>query len=78
MQTIDIREKLAQIDAYWSPHVVAELNGQQVKLAKFKDEFVWHHHPDTDETFIVLEGALRIDVNVSGGAPPGARGAGGA
>jgi len=60
MQTIDIAAKLSQIDDYWSPHVVAELNGQHVKLAKFKDEFVWHHHDDEDEMFLVVKGSFEM------------------
>ena len=48
MKTIDLNEKYALINAQWTPHVVAELNGQQVKLAKIEGEFVWHAHDDED------------------------------
>jgi len=46
---------------HWKPRVVAEMNDYQFKLAKIKGEFVWHNHPDTDETFIVIEGRLDIE-----------------
>ena len=57
----NLAEKLSKIDEHWSPRVVAELNGQHVKLAKLKGEFVWHQHDEEDEFFMVLEGALRIE-----------------
>ena len=47
MKTLDLNEKYALINAQWTPHVVAELNGQQVKLAKIEGEFVWHAHEQT-------------------------------
>ncbi len=46
---------------HWKPRVVAEMNDYQFKLAKIKGEFVWHNHPDTDETFVVIEGRLDIE-----------------
>ncbi len=61
-QTIDLVGKIALIDAHWQPRVVAEMNDYQFKVVKVEGEFVWHRHADTDETFIVLEGELRIDV----------------
>ncbi len=61
-QTIDLVGKTALIDAHWQPRVVAEMNDYQFKVVKVEGEFVWHRHADTDETFIVLEGELRIDV----------------
>ncbi|MFO7545198.1 MAG: TrmO family methyltransferase [Trueperaceae bacterium] len=57
----DLREKLAMIDAPWSPRVVAELNDHQFKLAKFRGPFVWHAHHDVDEAFLVIEGAMRLE-----------------
>jgi len=62
MLPINLAEKLAQIEGFWRPHIVAELNGQQVKLAKLKGEFIWHHHPDEDELFHVLRGRLTIEM----------------
>lgn len=60
-RSINFKEKLNSFDDLWSPRVVAEMNNYQLKLVKVKGDFVWHDHPDTDETFIVLEGELRID-----------------
>ena len=60
--TINIDEKLAQFDATWTPHIIAELNGQQVKLAKIEGEFTWHDHADEDELFLVLTGRLRMQM----------------
>jgi mannose-6-phosphate isomerase-like protein (cupin superfamily) len=61
-QAIDLVAKIAQIDGYWQPRVVAEMNDYQFKVVKVEGEFQWHRHADTDETFIVLEGELHIDV----------------
>ena len=60
MGKFNLTEKLNLIDAYWSPKIVGELNGQHVKLAKLKGEFVWHHHDEEDELFMVLDGTLLI------------------
>ena len=58
---MNLAGKLAKIQSYWDPKVVGELNNQEVKLAKVKGEFVWHHHENEDELFLVLEGVLRIE-----------------
>ncbi len=60
MDVIDLKDKLAAIDDHWQPRIVAELNGQHMKLAKLKGEFVWHHHENEDEAFLVLEGRLTL------------------
>ena len=60
MEKINLAEKLSRFEEHWSPRIVAELNGQHVKLAKLKGEFVWHHHADEDELFLVLHGTLTI------------------
>ena len=60
-QTIDLLGKIALIEGHWQPRVVAEMNDYQFKVVKLAGDFVWHSHADTDETFIVLEGELRID-----------------
>lgn len=57
---INLAQKLSLFSDHWSPKIMAELNGQQVKLAKLKGEFVWHSHEDEDELFLVLQGALKI------------------
>ncbi len=65
--TINIDEKLAQFDATWTPHIIAELNGQQVKLAKLEGEFTWHDHANEDELFLVLTGRLRMQMKTATG-----------
>lgn len=60
-QPINLQEKLARLDEAWQPRVIAEMNDYQFKVVKLDGDFVWHSHADTDETFIVLEGELRID-----------------
>lgn len=57
---INLAAKLALIHDHWMPKVIAEMNDYQFKLVKLKDDFVWHAHADTDETFIVIAGRLRI------------------
>lgn len=61
MEKVNIKEKLSLFGEHWSPKVVGELNGQHVKLAKLSGEFVWHHHDDEDELFLVIEGELRME-----------------
>ena len=62
LERIDLSEKLSRINAHWSPRIVAELNGQHVKLVKLEGEFVWHSHAQEDELFLVLSGQLRIEL----------------
>lgn len=61
MEKISIRDKLALFSEHWSPKIIAELNGQQVKLAKLQGEFIWHQHETEDELFYVLKGRLHMD-----------------
>ncbi len=58
---IRLPEKFDLLTERWQPRVVAEMNDYQFKIARLQGDFIWHHHADTDETFIVLEGILRID-----------------
>ena len=60
-QAINLARKFAMFDERWSPKVIAERNDYQFKIVKLEGDFIWHDHPDTDETFIVIEGTLRID-----------------
>ena len=60
-EPINFRDKLALFSEPWQPKVVAEMNDYQFKVVKLEGDFIWHDHQDTDETFIVLEGKLRID-----------------
>lgn len=61
MQVVDLADKLTRITEHWRPKIVAELNGQEVKLAKLQGEFVWHTHALEDELFLVVTGELRVD-----------------
>jgi mannose-6-phosphate isomerase-like protein (cupin superfamily) len=61
MEKVNIAQKFAYITEYWKPYIAAELNGQLVKLDKLKGEFVWHHHENEDEMFLVVKGRLRIE-----------------
>jgi mannose-6-phosphate isomerase-like protein (cupin superfamily) len=61
IDTVNLKDKLAHFSAHWSPKIVGELNGQQVKLVKFLGEFVWHHHDHEDELFLVVRGRFRME-----------------
>ena len=61
VEKVNISEKLALFDEIWSPKIVGELNGQHVRLVKFLGEFVWHHHDDEDEMFLVIDGRFRME-----------------
>ncbi len=58
MDKINLKQKLSTFSDHWHPRIVGELNGQHVKVAKFKGEFVWHSHEHEDELFLVLKGRL--------------------
>ena len=60
-QAINLRRKLSLFTEQWQPKVIAEMNDYQFKLVRLEGDFIWHDHPDTDETFFVLEGEVRID-----------------
>ena len=60
MDKVNLADKLALFSDYWHPRIVGELNGQHVKLAKLKGEFIWHRHEQEDELFLVLAGRLTI------------------
>ncbi len=61
MNKINLAEKLALFSGHWDPKIVAELNGQHVKLVKFRGEFVWHHHEHEDELFLVVQGSFQME-----------------
>jgi len=61
MEKVSLAEGFASFDEHWSPRLADECNGQAVKLAKAKGEFVWHSHDDADELFFVVSGRLRIE-----------------
>lgn len=60
-EKVNINEKLSIINDYWNPRIAGELNGQEVKLVKFKGEFVWHHHDYEDEMFLVIDGSFKME-----------------
>ncbi|MDP6755276.1 MAG: cupin domain-containing protein [Candidatus Marinimicrobia bacterium] len=61
VRSVNLNKKFRKFSDQWSPKVIAEMNDYQFKLVKAEGEFVWHLHNDTDETFIVINGKLRID-----------------
>ena len=61
MNKVNLMEKFKQIHEFWKPYIAAELNGQHVKLDKLKGEFIWHHHDNEDELFLVVKGRFRIE-----------------
>ena len=61
MECIDLSHELSRFDDHWSPKIIANLNGQDVKLAKFSGDFHWHTHSDADELFFVLKGSFTME-----------------
>jgi len=61
MEKVNLNQKFSMFSEHWSPKIVGELNGQHVKLAKLKGEFVWHQHEEEDELFFVVKGSLKME-----------------
>jgi len=61
MEKVNIAEKLSLFNEHWHPHIVGDLNGQQVKLVKLQAPFTWHHHKQEDEMFLVVKGRFRME-----------------
>ena len=61
VEKVNVAQKLSLFGEHWSPKIVGELNGQHIKLVKFSGEFVWHHHDDEDEMFLVVNGRFRME-----------------
>ena len=61
MEKVNLHQKLSLFSDYWNPRIIGELNGQQVKLVKFKGEFVWHKHDHEDELFYVVKGSFNME-----------------
>ncbi|MBU8975270.1 MULTISPECIES: cupin domain-containing protein [unclassified Lysobacter] len=59
---INLARKLATFDEHWQPRTVATFNGHDIMVVKVKGEFIWHHHDDTDDLFLVLSGRIRIEL----------------
>lgn len=62
MEKVKLLQKFDLVTEHWSPKIVGELNGQQVKLVKLKGEFIWHQHENEDEAFFVMKGSLRMEL----------------
>jgi len=60
VEKVNLSDKFALFNDHWSPKIVGELNGQHVKLVKLQGEFVWHHHDEEDELFLVVKGQLTL------------------
>jgi mannose-6-phosphate isomerase-like protein (cupin superfamily) len=60
MESVNLNEKLSRVSEHWSPKIVGELNDTYIKVVKFTGEFLWHHHDDEDEMFLVVKGRLRM------------------
>ena len=61
MDKVNISEKLSQFSDHYNPRIIGELNGQYVKAVKLMGEFVWHHHDNEDELFLVIKGKLKME-----------------
>lgn len=61
MEKINLKEKFSQFSDHWNPRIIGELNGQYVKAAKLKGAFIWHHHEQEDEMFLVIKGTLKME-----------------
>jgi mannose-6-phosphate isomerase-like protein (cupin superfamily) len=61
MEKVNLNQKLQVFQEHWKPKIVGELNGQMVKLVKFQGPFVWHHHEQEDEMFLVIKGRFRME-----------------
>jgi mannose-6-phosphate isomerase-like protein (cupin superfamily) len=66
MEVVNVAQKLSQFSEHWSPKIAGEVNDSYVKLVKFKGEFVWHHHEQEDELFLVIRGRLRMKLREHG------------
>jgi mannose-6-phosphate isomerase-like protein (cupin superfamily) len=62
MEKVNLAEKLSLFSEHWSPRIIGELNGQEVRIAKVQGEFIWHSHEDADELFLVIDGRLTIEL----------------
>jgi mannose-6-phosphate isomerase-like protein (cupin superfamily) len=62
IEKVILQQKFSLISDYWNPRIAGQLNGQYVKLVKFKGDFIWHHHDAEDELFLVVKGKLRMEL----------------
>jgi mannose-6-phosphate isomerase-like protein (cupin superfamily) len=66
MDKVNLAQKLSLFEDHWNPRIAGELNGQHLKLVKFKGPFTWHHHENEDEMFLVVKGRFRMDYREEG------------
>jgi mannose-6-phosphate isomerase-like protein (cupin superfamily) len=66
MNKINLTQKLSLFADYWNPRIIGELNGQLIKLVKFRGPFTWHHHDDEDELFLTVKGRFRMEFRENG------------
>jgi mannose-6-phosphate isomerase-like protein (cupin superfamily) len=62
MNKVNLKEKFSLFNEHWTPKIIGELNGQYIKLAKIKGEFIWHDHAQEDELFMVIKGSLTMEL----------------
>lgn len=62
IKSINLLEQFKSFTSHWDPKIIAELNGQYVKIARFKGAFTKHMHEDEDELFYVLEGEIELEL----------------
>jgi len=62
IEKVNLADGLAAIPEHWRPHIIGEVNGSKLQLAKFQGDFVWHTHDDSEDVFLVLKGSLEIDL----------------
>ena len=67
MNKVNLGQKLSLISDHWNPRIIGELNGQYLKLVKFKGPFTWHHHEHEDEMFLVVKGRFRMEFREGAG-----------
>lgn len=65
MLSIELKEKFNQFDEFWTPKILGEFNGQLIKIAKLKGEFVWHNHENEDELFFIVKGQLLMKYEIN-------------
>ena len=70
MNKVNLRQKLSLINDHWNPRIIGELNGQYLKLVKFKGPFTWHRHETEDERFLVVKGRFRMEFREAEGDGP--------
>lgn len=66
IRKVNLSEKLSLFSEPWSPKIIGEINDAHVKIVKLKGEFVWHHHENEDELFLVVKGRLRMRFRMNG------------